>query len=111
MATPQTTLPSALPYVSWSTLTVAVVPLADWPTVFASMQALKGHVQEYPGCQKLEAFVHTDQEGAVRIHCYTTWDTPEQLEAFLERGYTFERMLIDVAEIIAEPTLVMEKVF
>ena len=54
------------------------------------MQALKGHVQEYPGCQKLEAFVHAEAEGVVRIHCYTTWDTPEQLEAFLERGYTFE---------------------
>jgi hypothetical protein len=104
-------VPSALPYVAWSTMTVAVVPMADWPFVFASMQALKGHVQEYPGCQKLEAFVHTDPEGSVRVNCYTTWDTPEQLEAFLERGYTFDRMLIDVAEIIAEPTIVMEKVF
>jgi hypothetical protein len=103
--------PSALPYVSWSTLTVAAVPTADWPLVFGSMQALKGHVQEYPGCQKLEAFVHTEPDGPLRIHCYTTWDTPEQLEAFLERGYTFERMLVDVAEITAEPTLVMEKVF
>ena len=45
------------------------------------------------------------------MHCYTTWDTPEQLEAFLERGYTFERMLSDVAGLAAEPTLVMEKVF
>ena len=46
-----------------------------------------------------------------RINCYTTWDTPEQLEAFLERGYTFERMLVDVAEVTAERTRVMEKVF
>jgi len=103
--------PSALPYVAWSTLTVATVRAGDWPLVFASMQALKGHVQEYPGCQKLEAFVQAEEEGAVRIHCYTTWDTPEQLEVFLERGYTFERMLVDVAEIIPEPTIVMEKVF
>ena len=73
------------------------------------MQALKGHVQEYPGCQKLEAFVAPGQ--ATTAHCYTTWDTPEQLEAFLERGYTFERMLADVAGLQAEPTLVMEKVF
>jgi hypothetical protein len=102
--------PSALPYVSWSSETVALVPVGEWPLVFASMQALKGHVQEYPGCQKLEAFVAAD-DGVFRVHCYTTWDTPEQLEAFLERGYTFERMLIDVAEIITEPTRVMEKVF
>jgi hypothetical protein len=102
--------PSALPYVSWSSSSVAVVPEAEWPRIYGSMQALKGHVQEYPGCQKLEAFVEpagTDY----RIHCYTTWDTPQQLEAFLERGYTFERMLIDVAEIVAEPTRMMEKVF
>jgi hypothetical protein len=111
MATLGERVPAALPYVAWSSLTVAVVPGDSWPLVFASMQALKGHVQEYPGCQKLEAFVQAEAEGAVRIHCFTTWDTPEQLEAFLERGYTFDRMLIDVAEVIAEPTLVMEKVF
>ena len=102
--------PSALPYVAWSSASVALVPEADWPRVYASMQALKGHVQEYPGCQKLEAFV--EPEGPdYRVHCYTTWDTPEQLEVYLRRGYTFERMLIDVAEIIAEPTRLMEKVF
>jgi hypothetical protein len=92
-------------------MTEARIPAGLWPTVYSSLQALKGHVQEYPGCQKLEAFVHAEAEGAVRIHCYTTWDTPEQLEAFLERGYTFERMLHDVAGITAQPTLVMEKIF
>jgi hypothetical protein len=108
--TPATEKPSALPYVAWSTASVAIVPSGVWPLVFGSMQALKGHVQEYPGCQRLEAFVQ-NEGGDYRVHCYTTWDTPEQLEAFLERGYTFERMLIDVAEVIAEPTRVMEKIF
>ena len=111
MSATEPPLASALPYVSWSSLTVAVVPADTWPQVFASMQALKGHVQEYPGCQKLEAFVQAEAEGAVRIHCFTTWDTPGQLEAFLERGYTFERMLRDVAGVEAEATLLMEKVF
>jgi hypothetical protein len=101
----------APPYVSWSTATFALVPAADWPSVFGSLQALKGHVQEYPGCQKLEAFVQEGRDGGMRVHCYTTWDTPEQLEAFLERGYTFERMIADVAEVVAEPTQVMEKIF
>ena len=110
MAATGASAPSALPYVAWSTLTVAVVPMSDWQYVFGSMQTLKGHVQEYPGCQKLEAFVHVE-DGAVRIHCFTTWDTPEQLEAFLERGYTFERMLADLSEVVAEPTMVMEKIF
>jgi hypothetical protein len=102
---------SALPYVAWASATFAEIPAADWETVYASMQTLKAHVQEYPGCEKLEAFVDLGGEGAVRVHCYTVWDTPEQLEAFLERGYTFERMLKDVAGLTAEPTRVMEKVF
>ena len=101
---------AAAPYVSYSSATMAFVPAESWSVVYSSMQALKGHVQEYPGCQKLEAFVAAEGD-AFRIHCYTTWDTPEQLEAFLERGYTFERMLIDVAEVTAESTRVMEKVF
>jgi hypothetical protein len=101
---------AAPPYVAYSTCTVATIPADAWPNVYASMQSLKGHVQEYPGCQKLEAFVQVDG-GGVRVHCYTTWDTPEQLEVFLERGYTFERMLADVAELSADRTYVMEKVF
>ena len=103
-------VPSAQPYVSWSSSSMAVIPAADWPAVFASMQALKGHVQEYPGCQKLEAFVEPAGPD-YRIHCYTIWDTPEQLEAFLERGYTLERMLADVAQLPSDQVQVMEKVF
>jgi hypothetical protein len=101
---------SALPYVSWSHETVAVIPEAGWPLVYPSLQALKGHVQEYPGCQKLEAFV-SFENGGFRITTYSTWDTPEQLEAYLERGYTLERMLDDVAGIAVESTRVVEKVF
>ena len=74
------------------------------------MQALKGHIQEYPGCQAMEVFAHAAPEG-VLVHCYTTWDTPEQLEAFLERGYTFERMLGDVEDLDPVRSLVMEKIF
>jgi hypothetical protein len=47
----------------------------------------------------------------VFLHCYTTWDTIEQLEAFLERGYTVVRMLDDVADLEPEETILMEKVF
>ena len=101
----------ALPIVMYSTCNEVVTHAPDWQRLYASLQALKGHVQEYPGCQRLEAFVQADSDGAVRIHCYTTWDTQEQLEAFLERGYTFERMLRDVAELGVERNYVMEKVF
>jgi hypothetical protein len=112
MAVEEAFNPSALPYVAWASATYALIPSGQWPLVFGSMQALKAHVQEYPGCQKLEAFVEpADADGSVHVHCYTVWDTPEQLDAFLERGYTFERMLADVADVTPEETRVMEKVF
>jgi hypothetical protein len=100
----------ALPYVSYSTLTEAVVPAQAWPDVFASLQTLKGHVQEYPGCQHLEVYARAEPD-RVRIHCYTTWDTAAQLEAFLERGYTPERLLADFEDLEPERSLVMEKIF
>jgi hypothetical protein len=111
MAATGASAPSALPYVAWSSLTAALVPAADWPLVFASMQTLKGHVQEYPGCQRFDVFIRAEDDGEVRIHCYTTWDTPWQLEAFLDRGYTLERLLADFGDLSAERSLVMEKVF
>jgi hypothetical protein len=103
---------AAPPFVAYSTLTEAVVPASRWPAVYGSLQALKGHVQEYPGCERFDVFVRAADEGRTVVHCYTTWDTPSQLEVFLERGYTFERMLADVVpDLTAERTLVMEKVF
>ncbi len=101
----------AMPFVSFSTLSEAVVPAIEWEVLYASLQALKGHVQEYPGCQRFDVFVRAEPGGDVRIHCYTTWDTQVQLEAFLERGYTFERLLADLGGADAERSLVMEKVF
>jgi hypothetical protein len=103
---------STLPFVAYSTLSEALIPVEDWEDLYASLQALKGHVQEYPGCQRFDVFIRAETDGSVRIHCYTTWDTPSQLEAFLERGYTFERLLADVAtRLEPERSLVMEKVF
>jgi hypothetical protein len=103
---------AALPFVSYSTLSEVLVPASEWPDLYASLQALKGHVQEYPGCQRFDVFIRAELDGDIRIHCYTTWDTPSQLEAFLERGYTFERLLADVgAGLSADRSLVMEKVF
>ena len=102
----------APPFVSYSSMTEARVPAGEWELVYPSLQALKGHVQEYPGCQRFDVFFHAEPEGVVRVHCYTTWDTLEQLEVFLDRGYTFERLLGDVGgEIQLERSLVMEKVF
>jgi hypothetical protein len=102
----------ALPIVVYSSFAEAVVPLEDWQALYGSMQALKAHVQEYPGCQRFDVFFRAERDESVRVHCYTTWDTMAQLEAFLERGYTFERLLADVGgDIKLERSLVMEKVF
>jgi len=100
----------APPYVAYSSCTRASVPTRDWMTVFASLQALKAHVQEYPGCQSFDVFARAEPD-AMLVHCYTTWDTIEQLEVFLDRGYTFVRMLGDVAGLETEETILMEKVF
>jgi hypothetical protein len=102
---------AAPPFVAYSSLTEVLVPASAWEDLYASLQALKGHVQEYPGCERFDVFVRVTGEGDVRVHCYTTWDTPGQLEAFLERGYTFERLLADFGGLEAERTLVMEKIF
>jgi hypothetical protein len=101
----------APPFVSYSSMAEAVVPASEWQYLYASLQALKAHVQEYPGCQRLEAWAAVDDDGGMRVHCYTTWDTQAQLEVFLERGYTFERLLTDVGLSGAERSLTMEKLF
>ena len=103
--------PSALPFVSWSVGTFVTVPAERWPQVYGSMQALKGHIQEYPGLQRFDVYAFVDGAGQVQLHCYTTWDTPEQLDAFVERGYTVQRMLHDVVGIQSEVTQPMEKIF
>jgi len=103
--------PSALPYVSWSAGTFVTIPAERWQEVYGSMQALKGHIQEYPGLQRFDVYAFVDDAGDVRLHCYTTWDTPEQLEAFLERGYTVDRMLVDIVGVEPEVTRPMEKIF
>ena len=105
------TLPSALPYISWSNGTFVTIPADRWSQVYGSLQALKGHSQEYPGLQRFDIYAFVDDSGDVRLHCYSTWDTPEQLEAFVERGYSIQRMLMDVVGIEAEVIRPMEKIF
>jgi hypothetical protein len=103
---------AAPPFVSYSSYTEVTIPADEWDGVYASLQTLKGHVQEYPGCQGFDVFVRMEPDEDVVLHCYTTWDTPSQLEAFLERGYTLERMLADFGGRLGpERSLVMEKVF
>ena len=112
MAATETPVQSVLPYVSWSSLTIAAIPANAWPLVFGSMQALKGHVQEYPGCQRFDVYFRAEPDERIRIHVYTSWDTLPQLEAFLERGYTLERLIGDFGgEVELERSIVMEKIF
>jgi len=102
---------AALPFASFSSCTEGVASSAQWPVLYASLQAHKAHVQECPGCQRFDVFVRIEGGGGARFHCYTTWDTPEQLDAFVERGYTIARLLDDIAGVEAEVTRPMEKIF
>jgi hypothetical protein len=102
---------SAPPYISWSSGTFVTIPSDKWSQVYGSLQALKGHIGEYPGLQRFDVYAFIEDAGDVRLHCYTTWDTPEQMDAFLERGYTVARMLMDIAGVEAEVTRPMEKIF
>ena len=103
---------AALPFVTYSTCSEVAVPGPEWPSLYASLQALKAHVQEYPGCEGFDVFFHAEADATVRVHCYTIWNTQAQVEAYLERGYTFERMLADLSDDIKlERSLVMEKLF
>ncbi len=62
---------AVLPFVTYSSLTEVSVPAERWPDVYASLQALKGHVQEYPGCQRFDVFIRAEPNG-VLVQCYTT---------------------------------------
>lgn len=102
----------ALPIVVYSTCTEVLAPAEEWYRLYPSLQALKGHVQEYPGCQRFDVFVRAAPDEAVRVHCYTSWDTLPQLEAFWQRGYTFERLIADFGGgLKVERSLLMEKIF
>jgi hypothetical protein len=102
----------ALPIVVYSHCTEVVAPAGSWPRLYSSLQALKGHIQEYPGCQRFDVYFSAAPDEAVRVHCYTSWDTVGQLEVFLERGYHLERLLADLGgDIKLERSLSMEKIF
>jgi quinol monooxygenase YgiN len=101
---------AAPPYATYSSCTIARIPADRWNEVYGSLQALKAHVQEYPGCIAFDLFARVEAEEIV-IHGYTTWDTPEQLDAYLERGYDLVRFLGEVEEILPTDHLVMEKIF
>jgi hypothetical protein len=101
---------AAPPYVTYASCTIAGVPISVWNRVYGSLQALKAHVQEYPGCISFDLFARVESEQVV-VHAYTTWDTAEQLEAYLERGYGLVRYLGEVEGITPSDHLVMEKIF
>jgi quinol monooxygenase YgiN len=101
---------AAPPYVTYSSCTIARVPTERWNHVYGSLQAMKAHVQEYPGCISFDLFARVEAEHVV-VHGYTTWDTAEQLEAFVERGYTLDRFLGEVESITPSDSLLMEKIF
>ena len=93
---------AAPPFVVVLELHEAVVPTDEWTVPLRVAAGAEGARAGVPGLRALRRLRPRRADGAVRVHCYTTWDTPEQLEAFLERGYTFERLLATSSGIDAE---------
>ena len=87
---------AAPPFVSYSSMSEAVVPPADWPCSTRRSRRSRRTCRSTRAASASTSSSRVEDDGSVRVHCYTTWDTPEQLEVFLERGYTFERLLADV---------------
>ena len=64
------------PYASYSIASETIVPGDGWQFVYASLQAYKAHVQEYPGCQRLDVYVSQIDGGDMRLHSYSTGTRP-----------------------------------
>ena len=107
---PDEFLGAAPPFVTFSSCTEVVVPAAAWEVVYASLQALKGHVQEYPGCQRFDVFVRARGRRGPhpRLHDLGHARPARGLRA---RGYTFRRLLGDLGGTAPERELIMEKIF
>ena len=101
---------AAPPFVSYSSMSEVLLSAADWPYLYSSLQAYKAHVQEYPGCISFDLWARVEDADVV-VHAYTTWDTAEQLDAYLERGYSLLRYLGETEGIKPTDHLVMEKIF
>ena len=78
--------------------------------VYASLQALKGHVQEYPGCQRFDVFVRAEPTRRPHPLLHDVGHA-RPARGFLERGYTFSACSATSAETRAERELIMEKIF
>jgi len=83
-------------YAAYSHLIEAVVPERQWDRLLRALAALKGHVQEYLGCQTFDVFASSSAGPEGRLLVCTTWDTVEQLQAFVEHGYTFEALCAEM---------------
>ena len=102
--------PAVLPFVSYSSMTEASCRRA-MGSVYASLQTLKAHVQEYPGCQRFDVFIRAEENGDVLLHCYTTWDTPGSSRRSSSAATRLSACSPTSAALGAERSLVMEKVF
>jgi len=90
---------AAPPFVSYSTMSEAVVNRKRLAVALRHrFRRTRAHVQEYPGCQRMEVFAAVDDDGAMApALLHDVGHTPSRLpRRFSRRGYTFERLLADV---------------
>jgi hypothetical protein len=71
----------------------AQVPRTIWPGVFYSWLSLKGHLQGTHSLETTYMFARGLEDGRILAMFYVVFTLSEGLSAWLEEGYTVDKML------------------
>jgi hypothetical protein len=70
--------------VSYTHVTTCTVPEQGWDEAFFALQTWKGYLQSFPGMNAVRISAKPLDNGDVRVHVYTQWQYPEELEEWLQ---------------------------
>lgn len=71
----------------------ATFPRAAWSGVLFSWLSLKGHLQGLHEFDRTDCFVTVNDEGRVEALFAVVWHGADTMSAWLQEGYTVEKML------------------
>jgi hypothetical protein len=79
--------------VSYSHITDATIPAHVWDEAWFSISSWKGYVQSFPGFIGIHLAARALDNGDVRLRTAVNWEYPEQLEEWLESGWSAQALL------------------
>jgi hypothetical protein len=83
-----------MPYaIAYSQVVNAVVPRAAWDETYFSLLSLKSSLQSLPGWQRLDFWAQDLESGDVKLIVVTNWDSPDELEVWMQGGVTVDSVL------------------